>query len=387
MNKLPLALLAIIAISGCSSNQELATQPEAKRSQLQSANYYSLDYPISLPASTTSSMHKDQSQLGFDRDLLALPSSTSKMYTKQLTQSASIGSTGLFGLGGEKKHYRTIYDTIQYASYPLSLTVPINNADNCLQKAPASCEQRKINILPLIGAGVRVTADYYTAKANGSLSLTALDAAASASELEGTLQLQLIGINRLGANAAGFTQLDLTPDSIAMIQQQIGSMMSQMWIKDTIIQPQITGYTILGNPDLSKVSQTDIVDQMLAHSNTLSDNFFEAILKESIRIGDVALTEVDDLRHQYELEKVMANNMEEKAVIAQLIRYRLADRTALTPTQRRLALEHAIKNVPTTVANISFDDLPKLIQDAVNYAKARPTSQVEAQVADASDTE
>lgn len=300
MNKIRINIFLLITILGFLSINVsgCATTSKSKFDTQENDMYFSLAYPVSLHPAITSGLNlydKDK-ELGYDRDLLGLSSSVSKMFTNQISTDTSM-TAGVGNIEGRTKRYRTTFDILQYASYPLNIRVPINDDNNCLYINKTKCNDfRTINIIPLIGAGVRVIAEYNSDEYMGQISLSYLSTKASASRINGTLEMQLLGVNSLGTNATGITQLNLTPDSIAMIQQQIAAVMSQMWNKNTIIQPQIVGYTILGRPDLKRISQSDVVDQLLKDVHTLSFKFFEKLLQESIRLGHVKLEEAETKR-------------------------------------------------------------------------------------------
>ena len=114
---------ALIGLAGCATFQPQTVPSTVPGPSVQNEGIYvPLEYPISLPPIIASGLNLDESELnlGYSRNLLGLPSSASKMHTRQLKGEGSVNS-GVANASGSKNRYRTTYDTIVYLCRSRSL--------------------------------------------------------------------------------------------------------------------------------------------------------------------------------------------------------------------------------------------------------------------------
>lgn len=301
-----LAALFAICISGCVSNDAGSGIPNPDG--YDNAVYYSLEHPISLNPAITSAMNSlnMSDTLGFDSDLLGLANSITKVQTFKLTAK---GSSIPFIANTDK--FRTTFDTVMYASYPVDVLA--QDKKNSFSS---------VTVVPLIGAGVRVVADYTSAK--GELSLAAFGG--EIENVSGSVQIQLLGVNRLGANGSGFSQFNLTPESIAIMKEQVSNIMAQMWLKNTIIQPKIVGFTVLTDRTDLVISPAILLPKILEQVPSLSDYFFETQLMELYQLGKIDAGKVPEIRKAYVDAKVASGVSHENYIMKEMIRILVSDR-------------------------------------------------------------
>ena len=310
-SKLLLAVCSILWITGCSSNNSNSLTPQVDGTD--GAMYYALEHPISLDPAITSAMNSNtlSNEHSFDSDLLGLASSITKIQTYKVVGDTQ-GSVGVFNLGGKTENFKTTFDTVMYASYPININL-VNPADNTVHNVP---------VIPLIGSGVRIVANYSSNKGNLGASVFSTNI----ENVNGSVQIQLLGVNRLGANGGGFSQFNLTPESIAIMKEQVATIMSQMWLKNTIIQPKIVGYTVLSPSNQIDTSPSKIIPLILAKVSSLSDYFFETQVMELYQLGRITASQIPIARRSYSEAKLNAETADEKYIISEMIRLLIEDR-------------------------------------------------------------
>lgn len=309
--------LVCISLSfGCVSNSISQTPniPAQTNATTKEGQYVALPHPISLHPIITSSLNKElansstNNELNFDSDLLSLSSSVTKSYTKQISGDAG-AKFGLVNLSADYSHFRTTFDTVQYASYDLDIDLPLKGSDGF----------ESVKVVPIIGTGVRIIADYLSKGGTTSFAMLSGEGIAKA----GSLELQLLGINRLGPNTEGIGQLNLTPDSISMLQQQVASIMAQLWLKDTIVQPKVVGYYIPGDYPMLDTRVGTVLRELLDNTMALSSLFFESQLQELLQIKMLNYDRIDDYRKTFEEEMRQVITNDERDMISKLLFYKL----------------------------------------------------------------
>lgn len=221
---------------------------------------------------------KNAKVVPFDLDLLVLPASSVKAQYSFLDLNMNATAT-MFSTSGTSGTRKAIYDVMQMATYPMPIV--LRNTNNNVN--PSS---QTIYVAPFIGVGIRITVEYEASNIKGNLSLSALATELSSKKGSGSISIEQFGISRYGTMNQGITGMEITPDNIDALHRNISSLMAQLWLEDTSIQPMLVGYSIPGYVDIPSRYHSQIVDQLAttARQREIVTVFSESMFRESKRV-------------------------------------------------------------------------------------------------------